>query len=72
MWLRALHLSLHVLHSAIKLLSLTSACIHGGCDFSVFDCLCREQCYLILMEPDEGKEGERRGSQSVQCHKKKS
>lgn len=35
-----------------------NACSCGGCDFSEFDCMYGEKCYLILVEPVEGKLGE--------------
>lgn len=58
-----------MLHSAITWLNLTIACNHGGCDFSVVDCMCGEKHYLILMEPVEGEQKEA-GNQRIQDHKK--
>lgn len=46
-----------LLYSAVKLLSHMNACSCGGCDFSEFDCMCAEKCYLILVEPVEGRLG---------------
>lgn len=50
--------SLTTLYSVVKLLSHMNACSCGGCDFSEFDCMFGEKCYLILVEPVEGKLGE--------------
>lgn len=56
--LQAVHLSPPLLYSVVKLLSHMNACSCGGCDFSEFDCMYGEKCYLILVEPVEGKLGE--------------